>query len=375
MRPVTLSRRSRLLGRRDRGVRARALTAVAVGATLAGGLSSCSASPPAATVNGQVITQGQLDQWLEGWSSSPAYVQAFQAASAQESQEAAAQGQQEPTFSVQGTGSGPGDYGLVWTTGRLSLLVSATALHQYLERRGEAPSGLEVAAAWASEYAAHPQVWQQLPAALRSEVADQDAEHALIEPKLSNKSEDETLYKEDSSLFWTQVCLRTVEVTVPGPANSVNMAASRKQADEIAGVLSGTVASPPAPPVSSGALYCLTPEQLIDQAAGFRFGVGALKVGHAIALPESYGYQVVQVRSRASVPFNDQTAADIEVVASQSSSQAPAWPVVGAGTDTSLIKLLKTVKVQVNPLYGSWTTGLPAPYLPQVWPAGAAAPS
>ena len=218
-----------------------------MGATLAGGLSSCSASPPAATVNGQVITQGQLDQWLEGWSSSPAYVQAFQAASAQESQEAAAQGQQEPTFSVQGTGSGPGDYGLVWTTGRLSLLVSATALHQYLERRGEAPSGLEVAAAWASEYAAHPQVWQQLPAALRSEVADQDAEHALIEPKLSNKSEDETLYKEDSSLFWTQVCLRTVEVTVPGPANSVNMAASRKQADEIAGVLSGSGFPPGAP--------------------------------------------------------------------------------------------------------------------------------
>jgi hypothetical protein len=48
---------------------------------------------------------------------------------------------------------------------------------------------------------------------------------------------------------------------------------------------------------------------------------------------------------------------------------------VGEGTDKSLIKLLKTVNVQINPLYGSWTTALPAPYLPQVWPAGAAAPS
>jgi len=332
--------------------------------TLAGALSSCSASPPAATVNGQVITQGQLDQWLEAWSSSPVYVQAFEAASAAESEEAASQGEQQPAFSVQGTGSGPGDFGLVWTTGRLSLLVSASAVHQYLERRGEAPSALEVGAAWASEYAASPQEWGQ-----------QAAEHALIEPKSSDMAGDNELYKDDSSYFWTDVCLRTVDVTVPGPGESVDMAASRKQADEIAGELSGTVALSSGPPVTSGALYCLTPEQLIDHAPGFRNEVSGLRAGQAVALPESYGYQVVQVRSRASVPFNDQTAADIEVVASQSGGQAPAWPVVGEGTDKSLIKLLKTVNVQINPLYGSWTTALPAPYLPQVWPAGAAAPS
>ena len=145
------------------------------------------------------------------------------------------------------------------------------------------------------------------------------------------------------------MCLRTVDVTVPGPGESVDMAASRKQADEIAGELSGTVALSSGPPVTSGALYCLTPEQLIDHAPGFRNEVSGLRAGQAVALPESYGYQVVQVRSRASVPFNDQTAADIEVVASQSGGQAPAWPVVGEGTDKSLIKLLKTVNVQINP--------------------------
>ncbi len=263
----------------------------------------------------------------------------------------------------------------MWTTGRLSLLVTASALHQYLERRGEAPSGLEVATAWASEYAASPQVWQQLPAALRSEVAEQDAEHALVEPKSSDMAGDHELYKDDSSYFWTEVCLRTVDVTVGGPGGSVDMAASRKQADEIAGELSGTLPLSSGPQVTSGALYCLSPERLIEQAPSFRNEVGALKAGQAVALPESYGYQVVQVRSRASVPFDDQTAADIEVVASQSGGQTPAWPVVGEGTDRSLIKVLKTAKVQVNPLYGSWTTALPAPYLPQVWPAGAAAPS
>lgn len=351
------------------------MSAIVVVATLAGTLSSCSASPPAASVNGQVITQGQLDQWLDEWSSSPAYVKAFEEASAVESQEAASQGQQQPTFSVQGTGSGPGDYGLVWTTGRLTLLVSASAVHQYLQRRGEAPSALEVAAAWASQYAANPPEWEQLPAALRSEVADQDAEHALIEPKSSNLAGDKELYKDESSYFWASVCLRTVDVTVAGPGESVDVAASRKQADEIAGELSGTRPPSSGPPVTSGALYCLTPEQLIDQATGFRTVVSGLRAGQAVALPESYGYEVVQVRSRATVPFNDQTAADIEVVASQTGGQAPAWPVVGEGTDTSLIKLLKAVDVQVNPLYGSWTKALPAPYLPQVWPAGAAAPS
>ncbi len=213
------------------------MSAIVVVATLAGTLSSCSASPPAASVNGQVITQGQLDQWLDEWSSSPAYVKAFEEASAVESQEAASQGQQQPTFSVQGTGSGPGDYGLVWTTGRLTLLVSASAVHQYLQRRGEAPSALEVAAAWASQYAANPPEWEQLPAALRSEVADQDAEHALIEPKSSNLAGDKELYKDESSYFWASVCLRTVDVTVAGPGESVDVAASRKQADEIAGEL------------------------------------------------------------------------------------------------------------------------------------------
>jgi hypothetical protein len=347
---------------------------VLVAAALAGTLSSCSASPPAAIVNGEVITQGQLDQWLEGWSSSPAYVQYFKDASTQESQEAASQGQQQPVFSVQGTGSGPGDFGLVWTTGRLSLLVLGSALHQYLERKGEAPTGLEVATAWASEYAANPPVWEQLPAQVRSEMAEQDAEHALIEPTSSSTSEDEALYKGDGSYFWSQVCLRAVDVTVVGQGGKLNMAAGRKQADEIAAELSGKPTSSPAPPVTSGALYCLTPQLLIEQAPGFRDQVNALKTGQAVALAESYGYQVVQVRSRALIPFNKQTAADIAVVASVSSGQAPAWPVVGEGTDTSLIKLLKAVNVQVNPVYGSWTVALPAPYLPQVWPAGAAAP-
>ena len=346
-----------------------------VAAALTGALSSCSASPPAATVNGQVISQGQLDQYLEGWASSPVYIQDFQAASQQESQQAAAQGQQEPAFTVQGTGTGPGDYGLVWATGRLSLLVTASALHQYLERRGEAPSRLEVAAAWASENAANPQLWQQLPGQLRSEVAVLDAEHALIEPKLSEASADQALYKMDSRYFWTQVCLRTVDVSVPGRGGGINMAASRKQADEIVGELDGRAAPVSAPPVTSGAFYCQTQEQLIGQPPTFRQQVEALAPGKAVALAQSYGYEVVQVQSRASIPFNKAVAGDIEVVASAHSGQAPAWPVVGEGSDTSLINLLKAAAVQVNPQYGSWTTKLPVPYLPQVWPAGASQPS
>lgn len=346
-----------------------------VAAALAGALSSCSASPPAATVNGQAISEGQLDQYLEGWASSPVYVQDFQVASQQESQQAAAQGQQEPVFTVQGTGSGPGDYGLVWATGRLSLLVTASALHQYLERRGKAPSPLEVAAAWASEDAANPQMWEQLPGQLRSEVAVLDAEHGLIEPKLSQATVDQALYKADSPYFWTRVCLRTVDVSVPGPAGGINVAASRQQADEIVAELDGRAAPASAPPVTSGAFYCQTPEQLIEQSPSFRQKVEALAPGKAVAVAQSYGYEVVQVQSRAMIPFNQAVAADIEVVSSAHSGQAPAWPVVGEGSDTSLINLLKAATVEVNPQYGSWTTKLPTPYLPQVWPAGASQPA
>ena len=250
--------------------RSKPLAVVGVAGVLGASLSACSTSPPAAMVNGQVITQTELSQNLQWWASSPAYVASFDQASKAQSEQYASQGETVPAFTVAGTGSGPGNFGLPWTTGRLTQLVSAVAVHQYLADRGESPSYLQHSAAWASEEASIPQVWPQLPQQLRSSVADEGAELAMVQVKPPNLTSAEQFYKNNLSSFWSQVCLTSIDVSVSGRSGTVDMAASQKQAESVAAELTAASAGGAAPTVGNGARYCLSPEQLIVQPAVFR---------------------------------------------------------------------------------------------------------
>lgn len=342
---------------------------------LGASLSACSSSPPAAIVNGQVITQPELSHYLQGWESSPAYVSGFDQASKAQSQQYAAEGETVPAFTVVGTGSGPGNFGLPWTTGKLTELVTGMAVRQYLESRHETPSYIELSAAWAGEEADLPQVWPQLPAALRSSVAQDSANLALVQTKAPNLRTAEQFYKTGLSSFWSQVCLTTLDATVSGPNGTVDMAASRKQAEAIVSQVSTATSGAAASSVAVGARYCLTPEQLIEEPLEFRQQVYGLAPGKAGIVPQSWGYEVVLVRSRTIIPFNAQVATVIGVVALGAGTDTYSWPVQGDTSDTGLIKVLKAASVKVDPAFGSWTTALPTPpYIPQVWPAGESNP-
>jgi hypothetical protein len=355
--------------------RSKPAAVVLVAGVFGGSLSACSSSPPAATVNGQVITQSELGENLQWWSSSPAYVASFDQASKAQSQQYASQGQTVPAFMVAGTGSGPGNFGLPWTTGRLTLLVTGLAVDQYLQSKGEEPSELEQSAAWASEEAAAPQVWPQLPPQLRSWVANEGAELALVQSKAPSLTTAAEFYKANLSSFWSQVCLTSIDVSVPGPGGSTDMAASHKQAQAVATELTAAANGGTPPTVGNGARYCLTPEQLIVQPAVFRQEVYALQPGKAGLVPQDWGYEVVQVRSRTLVPFNSQVASVIGVAALGAGPAPYTWPVQGDEGGTGLSKILKAADVKIDPTFGSWTTALPAPpYIPQVWPAGQASP-
>ena len=347
-----------------------------VAGVLGGSLSACSTtSPPAAMVNGQVITQSELAENLQWWSSSPAYVVSFDQASKAQSQQYASQGQTVPAFTVAGTGTGPGNFGLPWTTGRLTLLVTGVAVHQYLQSKGEEPSALDHSAAWASEEADAPQVWVQLPPQLRSAVADDGAELAVVQSKAPSLTTAAQFYKANLSSFWSQVCLTSIDVSVPGPDGSIDMAASHKQAQMVATELTAAASGARPPTVGNGARYCLTPEQLIVQPAVFAQEVNALQPGKAGLVQQNWGYEVVQVRSRTLIPFNTQVASVIAVVALGAGLATYSWPVQGDAGGTGLSKILKAADVEVDPTFGSWTTKLPAPpYIPQVWPAGQASP-
>ena len=220
-------------------------------------LSACSTSPPAASVNGDVITEAQLAQNLKGWAGSPAYVIAFNEASKLQAAQYAAQGQQVPAFTVEGTGSGPDNFGLEWTTGRLTAMVSALAVQQYLQQHGRAPSELQRAAAWSSEQAAVPQVWPQLPQLLRSEVSQSAANLALVQPGTPDLKTAAQFFKAHASYFWSQVCLTTVDVSVPGLNGTTDMTASLKQAEAVAAQLSGAPALVVSRPSRAGPITVL----------------------------------------------------------------------------------------------------------------------
>lgn len=343
---------------------AKGLTATLLAGALAGLLAGCSTSPPAAIVNGEVITQAQLDAQLQAWASSPAYVQSFNAQMLERAEELEQQGETDvQAYTVRGDGSGPGVYGIVWAgVVELSNMITAVAVREYLDSHKEAPSAVQVAAAWASEDASNPTLWEQLPPEARTTAAQEDANNALASGKPTNSATDEKFYKAQEVYYWSQVCLTVVDASVSAPGGGIDLSASKKEAEELVSQLSGHPGASGAR-VTSGARYCLSPEQLIEQQAAFRQQVGALAPGMATAIRQSYGYEVVQVRARTTIPYSQEIAEDVEILAVHGGSQAPA-------AEPAVIAILKAAKVEVNPTYGSWVSVVPAGDVPEVVPPG-----
>jgi len=345
----------------------RPAAALVVAAALAGSLAGCSTAPPAAIVNGQEISEQQLSAQLGYWASSPAYVQTEDSDFLDQAESEQQQGQQPELYSVVGDGTGQGVYDMTWSDFELSSMISADAVSQYLQRRGEAPTAAQVDAAWASEYASNPTVWAQLAPAARSAAALADANHALVEGSAVDPSADVAFYRAHSSYFWSRVCLFSVDATVPGSDGGVDMSASKAQALKIASQLESK-----APAVApSGQRYCDTPEQFIELSPELVSRVGTLAPGNVAVVPESYGYQVLQVVSRSVIPYSSLIAGDIAIVAVLHGYQGIDVSATSQPTpDVKLQAVLDAAHVTVNSAYGYWATDLPLPQLPQVIPPG-----
>jgi len=329
-------------------------------AVLAGSLAGCSTAPPAAIVNGTAISIPQLDAQLEAWAGSPAFVNAQDAVFEQEaSSEEQSSGQQvTPDTVLAILGSGPNEYSSVWAAMELSNMITSQAIRQHLSQLHQAPTAIEVVAAWQSEYASDPTVWRQLSAATRARAAEDDADHALVDGALSTSSQDKLFYKDNKSDFWSRVCVTADDISVTRRGGGVDMAASLKAADAVAAQLSGHGNGSVS--VTSGALYCDTPEQFIEQPTDLQDGVRTLAPGQTTVLRESYGYEVVLVRSRSVIPYSTPIAGDIEISATHGGSQTP------PSGDQKVIDILMRANVRVDPQFGAWSTTLTAPCAPEV---------
>ena len=338
-------------------LRKKILSSTALLGAVALACTGCSTTSPAASVDGAAISQDQLNQQLQWLVNSPAYVKEFDQEQAQAAAEAQAQAQQSgqnpasiQAITVGGTGTGPGTFSTSWVGIQLSRLIDAEAVHQQLLREHRTPTRLELSTAWATEQAAQPQIWLQYAPQLRAVFALEDAEHALVEGTAKSAKADQQFYNQYKEYYWSKVCVLEADISVPGRDDSVNMAASKSQADADVKALESGGPSP----FSSGARYCLTPQGLIQKTAAFFSHVGALSPGKAVAIAGPSGYQVVKVLSRAVIPYNNQTQLVIDVLNTWGGSR-------GVGTaDSALISLLQKADVQVNPRYGAWDPSPPA---------------
>lgn len=335
----------------------------ALGASL---LSGCGTAPYAATVNGEPISVQELGAHARSWASSPAFVKYQDSQFAAQEAEAEEEGESNvPSNTVLGNGTGPNVYGMYWTTLQLSNMITALALGQYLSAHRNLPSRVRLSAAWSAEWAENPTIWSEVGSSARSDGASYVAMRAQLVPATDAKT-DESFYTSNKKYFWASVCVLTDDVSVVGSNGSVDMSASRSQAEGVAKTLAANPTSPPAA-VDNGSHYCDTPEQLISGPASFASSVQALAPGQVALERESWGYQVLQVTSRRVIPFTDAIAAIIEIVTSGGGAQGQ------PNSETPVINVLKHSRIRVSPTFGSWATTLPSPYAPQVLPPGASA--
>ena len=344
---------------------ARPLAGAGISAVVAGAfLSGCGTAPYAATVNGEAISVQELAAHARDWASSPAFVKYQDSQFLAQEAQAQAQGQTNvPNNTVEGNGTGPNVYGMYWTTLQLSNMITAVAVRQYLAARSDLPSTTQVAAAWSAEWADNPTIWSEVGQAARTDGATYDAYRAQLLP-LSDAKADAQFYAAHRAYFWTSVCLLEDDVAVSGRGGTVDMAASRTQAEQVAAQLTANPSAPPGS-VSGGSRYCLSPEQLLARRAGFEAKINSLAPGHVALMRENWGYRVVLLTSRSQIPYSRAIAGDIEVVTTAGGAQGQ------PNSEPRVISVLKAARVRVNPAFGSWAANLPSPYAPQVLPPGA----
>ncbi|MCU4187080.1 hypothetical protein K6U06_22135 [Acidiferrimicrobium sp. IK] len=318
--------------------RTRRLLAGGIGAlaiTLVAG--ACDTSPVAASVNGAVIKQTALDLELRLQTSNKAYVASIDRAAAQSGN------------SISVTGDAPGTYSTRFVAGVLSTMIQALAIHQHLAATGQLPGPEQLAAARSVDEALFGSTWLSFPQAFRDTQVAQDAEHAAIEPAPTDTSTLRSAYQSVQKYFFSQVCVRSISVSVLNSDGTLNQGASLGQANQIVNQYNlahsdpslGTVLGRP----SGGVVTCYDGQGLELQGAALFNQVLALAPGTA-AQPQqtAYGYHITAVDSRTFQPFDAVTQKALALGIAQ--AQGAADPALGS--------VVAPAKVSVNPAYGTW---------------------
>ncbi|MGH9120359.1 MAG: hypothetical protein ACRDYC_00200, partial [Acidimicrobiales bacterium] len=296
---------------------------------------ACTATPYAATVGEVGVSQARLYHELDALAGNGQYVSAIND-----------QGNEGTGVFVQGDAHDT--YSAEWVAEVLTQLVVATAVTRRLAKLHESPSPADLAAAQAVDAAEFQHQWEGFSPAFRAEQVLRDADLDMLASDDISPATAHAVYAASARYFFTQICVREVTAVNLGLAAEAqsNLDASGALGTALAGEVSSTRG-------------CFDPTSLGDQSSDFAMDVLTLAPGKASPPePRNGGYQVIEVTSRRNLPYGPAVAKALSVAL----DQAQGTP------DPVLTHLLASIDVEVNPAFGTWTSGVYGyGVVPQTW--------
>jgi len=301
--------------------------------------SACDSSPYAVMVDNHALSQSTLNGQLSQLSANRAFIQTV------ESSQGAG---------IHVTGDGSASYSSEWTAAVLTAAATAAAVHQHLVATGNLPSQAQIQAVQAVDAAAYSSglTWYQFTPAIRALIVQRDADMAQVVPTGPNVnpgSLKRVAHAYATSLF-TRVCLRTIEVSVPGAGGNVNFPASQAKAKAVVAAINKAGTAGANRPSLGGSVDCYGQTGFAGLPLPVVKGALQAKAG-AAAPPErnSDGYQVVGVVSRTPLDTTSHEFSQAISVLVQVNSLYS-----GGSTVPAIKSLVSRAHVRVDPMYGTW---------------------
>jgi hypothetical protein len=270
-------------------------------------VSACDASPYAANVNGQVITQLALNTQLKEYAANEAFVTAL-----------TSNGNNLP---VTGAG-GPGTYDISFVNTILTRLVVDMIVRQHLVATNSLPPPDSYVAARAVWQLTGSAYWSKFSPSIRSSLVEQTADFGQLVPDstlAANQSTIQQAYTQLEPYLFSELCVDQASAFTLSAAQAL--------------VASG---------VATGTNVCFDQVEMELQPEAFQSAVRQLQVGQVSQpIQVSYGYVVAKLTSRQS-PGNSPPVQ--RVIYSATSMQGI----------PGLAPLATAARVRINPAYGTW---------------------
>lgn len=272
-------------------------------------VSACDASPYAANVNGQVVSQLALNNQLKQYAANQAFVSSLSSGN---------------NLSVAGSG-GSGTYSKTFVNVILTRLVVDMIVSQHLEATNSPPPPDAYQASRAIWELTGSSYWSSFPASIRSSLVQQSADLAQLVPASTLapvQSQLHQAYLQIQPYLFSQLC--------------VVQASAFNHADAQALAANGVV---------NGSHLCFSQAQFEEQPAAYQNAVRPLKVGQVSQpITTSYGYSVVKLTSRQS-PGETPAVQKTIYAATTQPTQLPGFSAV-----------VKAARIKINPAYGTWNS-------------------